>query len=333
VERMIPVFDYRSKDEDEIEMIGNENHAQIVTQSIQLAEDAWQEMSIKQEAWNVIKNEENVTEEDKIQEIRADVQETSGEYRTRSVRISRPPTRLIETAYAVLREMYRDNFGEGSENVNKDIIECTYAMKKALLFQKAVLTKPEEAMKALKEEVAKALKINIWHPVHLDDLSQEQRKLIIPQMINYLEKYKPDATFEKYKVRVLARGDKQEFTGESEGPVTRIETLLILLSVAIYEDLAMLKVDVGSAFMRTPMPYDVRHKWLKLDKKVVELLLKIQPDKYRNYVTKDGSIIVEMDKLSYGYVKAAHYWYKELVKVFEKNKYKVSKKDKCMFIK
>jgi hypothetical protein len=118
---------------------------------------------------------------------------------------------------------------------------------------------------------------------------------------------------------VLARGDKQVFTGQSEGPVIRIETLLILLSVAINEDLVIFKVDVGSAFMRTPMPYDVKHKWLKLDKKVVELLLEMQPDKYKNYVMKDGSIVVKMDKLSYGYVKAAHYWYEELVKVFEKN--------------
>jgi hypothetical protein len=132
---------------------------------------------------------------------------------------------------------------------------------------------------------------------------------------------------------VLARGEKQVFTGESESPVTRIETLLMLLSVAIYEDLVIFKVDVGSAFMRTPIPYDVKHKWLKLDKKVMELLLEMQLDKYRNYVMKDGTVLVEMDKLSYGYIEAVHYWYKELVKVFDKNKYKISKKDKCVFIK
>jgi hypothetical protein len=93
-----------------------------------------------------------------------------------------------------------NNFSKGSKNISKDIIECTYAMKKALLFQEVVLKKHEEAMKALREEVEKALKINIWHPVHLNDLWHGQQKLIIPQMINYLEKYKPDATFEKYKV-------------------------------------------------------------------------------------------------------------------------------------
>jgi len=65
-------------------------------------------------------------------------------------------------------------------------------------------SRPDEAMKALREEVIKAMKINIWHPVH-KDLSEEERKLVILQMINYFEKYKPDATFDKFKVRVGKR--------------------------------------------------------------------------------------------------------------------------------
>jgi len=85
--------------------------------------------------------------------------------------------------------------------------------------------------------------------------------------------------------------------------------------------------------MRTPISDDVRHKWLKLDKKVVELLLELEHDKYKDYVLKDGSVIVEMDKLSYGYVEAAHYWWEELKDKFEKDDYAVSKKDKCVFIK
>ncbi len=78
---------------------------------------------------------------------------------------------------------------------------------KALLFQKAMKNRPVEAMKALREEVMKAVKIDVWDPVHLHDMSQEEQNLIIPQMMNYLEKYKPDVSFEKCKVRVLTRGD------------------------------------------------------------------------------------------------------------------------------
>jgi hypothetical protein len=40
-----------------------------------------------------------------------------------------------------------------------------------------------------------------------------------------------------------------------------------------------------------------------------------------------------MKKLSYGYVEAAHYWWRDLKETFKNNGYAVSKKDKCVFIK
>ena len=122
-------------------------------------------------------------------------------------------------------------------------------MMKMMLFQNATKECPDDAMKALRKEVQKALKIVIWKPVHLKDLNAEEKKLAIPMMMNYLEKYKPDNTVEKFKVRVLSRGDKQFMMGESEGPVARVESIKILLSIAAYKDMAVFKVDIGSAFM------------------------------------------------------------------------------------
>jgi hypothetical protein len=188
-------------------------------------------------------------------------------------------------------------------------------------------------MRALREEVQKTIKIDIWDPVHPEDLTPEERSLIIPQMMNYLEKYNPDMTFDKYKVRVLTRGDKQMYSGESEGPVARVESLLMLLGIAIHQNLTIFKVDVGSAFMHTPMADDVKHKWVRLDKRVVQVLMELQPDKYNRYVLPDGTVVVQMKKLSYGYVEAAHYWWKDLTEMFKTSGYKVSKKDKCVFIK
>jgi hypothetical protein len=109
------------------------------------------------------------------------------------------------------------------------------------------------------------------------------------------------------------------YTGELEGPVARIETLLMLLATAVHEDLAIFKVDVGSTFMRTPISQDVKHEWVKLDKRVVQLLLELEYNQYKDYIQNDGSVIVEMDKLSYGYVEAAHYWYETLMSAFKNN--------------
>jgi hypothetical protein len=62
--------------------------------------------------------------------------------------------------------------------------------------------------------------------------------------------------------------------------------------------------------MRTLITHDVKYKWLKLDKRVVELLLELEYNKYN--ALPDGTLIVEMDESSYGHVEAAHYWYEKL---------------------
>ncbi len=143
---------------------------------------------------------------------------------------SKPPERFgFEKALAVIKEVYNDNLQKLETSEQTEIIEMC-GMMKAMLFEHAVSAKPEEAMKALKEEVRKAVNIDIWEPVFLHDLTNEEKKLVIPQMMNYLEKYKPDKTFEKFKVRVLNRGDKQIYTGETEGPVTTVESLLMRIS-------------------------------------------------------------------------------------------------------
>lgn len=124
-------------------------------------------------------------------------------------------------------------------------------------------------------------------------------------------------SFEKYKVRVLTRGDKQKYPGETEGPVTRIETLLMLLSIAVHEDLEIFKIDIGSAFMRTRMANYVKHKWLRSDPLLVKILMDLKPDEYEPYVLQDGTVIVEMTKLRYGFVEAVHYWWHDLTETFK----------------
>jgi hypothetical protein len=247
------------ENEEDVALIGGHDKEAVVLQSIKSIEGTWNDSNVKVEQEEEVVIPETMMLQPAIQ--------THGPipYVTRSGRISRPPNRLIETAYAIVNETYNHNFQDIENDEAKQTIECTYAMK-ALLFQTVLKMKPKEAMKALREEVMKTIKLDIWEPVHPKNLTTEECNIIIPQMMNYLEKYNPDMTFDKYKVRVLTRGDKQIYSGESEGPVARVESLLMLLGIAIHKDLNIFKVDAVSAFMRTPMADDVKHKWVQLDR-------------------------------------------------------------------
>ena len=84
--------------------------------------------------------------------------------------------------------------------------------------------------------------------------------------------------FEKSKLRVLVRGDLQHVIGETEGPVARVESIFIVISVAVYRDLEIFKIDITAAYLNTPMNEDVKHKWLMLGKDVASILMSIDAD-------------------------------------------------------
>jgi hypothetical protein len=87
------------------------------------------------------------------------------------------------------------------------------------------------------------------------------------------------------------------YTGETEGPVARVESLMMLLVIAVHDNLVIFKVDVGLTFMWTPMMDDIKYQWVELDQRVLQVLLELQPEKYENYVLPDGTVIVVMKKI------------------------------------
>ena len=199
-----------------------------------------------------------------------------------------------------------------------------------LLYEQALKTNPEEAKKALELEVLAAESKNIWHGVHEKDLTTEQKQLIIKTMKNFKEKFKPTGEFEKYKVRILARGDTQTHLAETEGPVCRVESIFLIFCIAAIKQLEVIKIDFVAAYLNTEMPDEVKHKWLLLDKHVSEVLCDNHPTKWRQFLRPDGRILVQMNKMLYGYKEAAYYWNQCLMNMFIKAGYTISKKDKCL---
>ena len=70
-------------------------------------------------------------------------------------------------------------------------------------FDQAMKTRPEAAWDALLKEILQGDSKKIWHEEHIENLSADERRLILPMMKNYIEKYAPSGEFEKSKVRVL----------------------------------------------------------------------------------------------------------------------------------
>ena len=100
-----------------------------------------------------------------------------------------------------------------------------------IYFDEAMKTRPQEAWDALMKEILKGDSKRIWHGDLMENLTEEERRLILPMMKKYIEKYTPAGDFEKAKARVLVRGDLQKLIGETQGPVSRTESIFIIISI------------------------------------------------------------------------------------------------------
>ena len=101
---------------------------------------------------------------------------------------------------------------------------------------------------------------------------------------------------EVYTGGVLVRGDLQKMIGETQGPVSRTESIFIIISIAIYYDLEVFKIDIMAAYLNTPMDDNVKHKWLMLDKNVVKELMSMVSNYWKTNLRRDGKILASLTR-------------------------------------
>ena len=198
-------------------------------------------------------------------------------------------------------------------------------------FKKAQALRPDAAQAAMKVELEQVLKKKVFHGVHYHDVPKQERKLILNSMENVTEKFLPSGEFVKNKARLLARGDQQrdDYVGETSSPVARVETIFMLACIAIQREYIVFSIDFVGAYLNTPRPDSVKHKYMFLNKEVSELLCSID-DTWVQYLQKDGRILVMMDKLLYGYKEAGFYWHQLLMGMFLNDGFVKCHGDPCL---
>jgi hypothetical protein len=203
-----------------------------------------------------------------------------------------------------------------------------------ILYEQALRSdRKDAAVKALDKELDAAELMKIWDPILEESLTPEQRKYIIDAMTNFVEKWLASGGFDKFKVRVLARGDQQQEHGETSSPVCRIESVFMIAMIAAYLGLEVFKFDVVTAYLNTVMPEEVLQKWLLLPKHVSARLVERDTARYGKFKRRDGKILVQMNKLTYGYKEAALGWYRTFMELFDNYKYERMPKDSCFLFK
>ena len=201
--------------------------------------------------------------------------------------------------------------------------------------KKALATYKEEGFRVLVDELQQMINKGVMHPVRTCDLSSEQYKAIIRSSTFVKAKYKPDGSFDKLKARLVAGGNMQDRcmyeAKDISSPTVKQESVMMIAAIAAQEKRNVVTVDITGAYLNADMSKSEVH--MRLDKCHAEILCALDPS-YKEFLCRDGTVVVRLDKALYGCIESARLWYEHLSQtLIKKIGFRVNRKDACVFIK
>lgn len=185
------------------------------------------------------------------------------------------------------------------------------------------------ATESIRKELQQMEDKEVWEPLTLDTLRERPGKKIASKMF-LKEKFKADGSFEKLKSRFVAGGHQQDRTiyDDLSSPAVSMTSLFIILAIAATEKRCVISVDVPGAYLNTDIEKRV---YMRIAKDIADIMVEMNPSKYRKCQLADGSIIVLLKKALYGCVEAALLWYEHLRSTIEAAGFQRNGYDRCVF--
>jgi hypothetical protein len=193
----------------------------------------------------------------------------------------------------------------------------------------------DAAREAAKKELKQLVNLGTW--VYLKDprsASESVHTKETPCSMFLKPKYNARGEFTLWKARLVDGGhmtDPLRYEPmEKTAPTTTLEVVMFLLAMAAAQKLEIEGFDVPSAYLNASLKVGHFHK-MRISKRISKLLVEVDP-KAREFVQKDGSVLVEIRKSLYGLPEAAQLWYEYLKGALLDGRYTQCPYDPCLFI-
>ena len=190
-----------------------------------------------------------------------------------------------------------------------------------------------EAYKAVLSELKQLiLDKNAYHPVHRSELTPSQLKQVMRSFMFLKEKFDAAGRFEKLKARQVGNGAQQDrkLHEDVSSPTVKLESVMIMLSVAAANGGFLIAVDIGGAYLNADMSGE--DIYMEIDPFLTKFVRQIDPS-VTPFVDQKGRLTVKLDKALYGCIQSAKLWYETLTKYLRSIGFSHNEIDPCVMIK
>ena len=187
------------------------------------------------------------------------------------------------------------------------------------------------AKESIKAELSNMLKKKVFTPLVQGEEKHMQRW--IPSHMFLKEKFTPDGKFDKLRARLVANGqfqdrDSMSLYDQISSPTASVPVIFMIASIAAKQNRVVKTADVPVAYLNANNSH--LKITLRLDSQTAAILCELDGS-FQQYLRKDGSIVVKLNRALYGCIESAKLWYDLLKDTLEKDGYIVNPMEPCVF--
>jgi hypothetical protein len=186
------------------------------------------------------------------------------------------------------------------------------SVRQALQEQNA--EKRKASSDAIEAEIKQLMDIGAFRPIRVEDLSEQERKRIIPSHMFLKEKLLANGDFDRMKARLVAGGNfvDARSVGETNAPTVNPLTVFFMLNVAAQYGLEILTADIKGAYLIPNIAEGSEpNTYVWIEKSLSEMFVKLYPN-LRSYVYHNGKLVFKLRKYLYGRPQAAFHFHQHL---------------------
>ena len=245
---------------------------------------------------------------------------------TRSVRTRKPNPKYYNQSY--INTLYVESVGTYTYR-NLTNYATNYSTQ--LSANKALEQFQHEGYDCIKKEIEGILDRQVFVGILRSSLTYNQQKKIIRSSMFVKEKLNSLGEHLKLKARLVAGGHMQDRSVYSSdqitSPTVATSSFFTVASIAAAERRHVMTFDIGQAYLNADMETEVI---MSLDPLTASILVQIDPS-YKQYLERNGAMLVRLTKALYGCVESAKLWYNHLKAVLLRLGYTVNPYDICVF--